>query len=149
MPIPFNRFRVLNGSNRDVKTAKFKRSTAATAVYVNPANDLDQEEDVGAVPQGQALSHQLVNVQYFTDGVKNLAITELEIDMGGANVMKLDVWQLFLADEAGDPDTNYIVDVDLYVLNVPNDNNDYYAWAAVTFSDGYVHDFYSPMFYAP
>jgi hypothetical protein len=156
MPVPFNRFRILNNSNRDVTTARFRRfsNTAGNppeARFVD-TNDLDHVEDVtaaavgGPVLQGTARDYSPTKVAYFTDGVKVLG---LNIVVGtGGSARTLDTWELFYPEDDFDPEGNYVTEADVYVENEPSSNTEYYVRAHVWFADGTEWDYYSPILHA-
>ena len=138
MPIPFDRFRLLNGSKKDATDVKYQGSAEPIAV---PTNQLLPEQDVGPVPEGQIVANTPNSMEY--SDVRNITISTLSMD-GGRHLPQ---WQIYHTDAPGDPMANVIVFVDLILQPDPvNQNTEHYAIARVTFYDGTMIDYPSPKF---
>jgi hypothetical protein len=146
MPVPFNRLRLLNGSSKDVTGAKYARSgeagtKKAPTAAPNPNPDELQDEQTVPTPvaKGTLVDHVPTSIGYYD--VKTIGITLMTLQGG----KELPLWQLFYPEDPFDPEANVIVEVDLYVQDAP-DAGAFYAMARVTYHDGTVWDYFSPLF---
>ncbi len=156
MPIPFERFRLLNGATgHRVTSAKYARGKTAQMIPldVNPGGPLYDEQVVvdpagPPLPEGGVVEHVPTAIGYFTEDVKCLAITELIIDkVAGNDVYTFPTWDLFYPGEAEMPDANSISNVELLVqhLDLAASAVGMYARATVNFMDGTEGVYYSPI----
>ena len=156
MPIPFERFRLLNGATgHRVRSAKYARGKTAEmlAPRVDPAGPLYDQQVVvdsgGApLPAGGVEEHVPTAIGYFTEDVKCLALTELVVeDNTGNDVYTFPKWELFYPGETEMPEANNITDVVLLVgrLDLVPNGVAMYARATVSFMDGTEGVYYSPI----
>ena len=138
MPIPFDRFRLLNGSKKDADDVKYQGSIEPIAV---PTGNLLPEQDVGRVDAGQIGTHTPGSMDYAD--IRNITISTL--DMSGNRF--LPQWQIYHTGAPEDPMGNVILLVDLILQPDPNHpNTEHFAIARVTFFDGTMVDYPSPKF---
>jgi len=132
MPIPFERFRLLNGSDRPIK--KYKAASATQAELRRPSQ-LDAAADMDDVPPGGFREDSPAG----WEDVRNFA-SEIEMDesaVGAGDQRRLGLWQLFWPDDPAFPDANCLREVEIFVGNYPSPpNNEYYATVTMSFLDG-------------
>lgn len=137
MPMPFDRFRIINESDKDVTEAKYKWHPLPEPV--NPDHALD--ESVSMTPQ----AHQsATDAPLDKWDVKNIVVTVVTVQVAANDERTMRNWQLFYPEDPADPEGNMITAVDLFVRNAPEVPDSFYAVARVTFVDGTVWDYHSP-----